>query len=611
MQKTAFKTFVCSFVFSLFILFTINGLFFYTPKVSPQHLEIPRKNISLFFMNNNSAVSAKVRPIKKIALSLPPRNEPKPAIETALAPAKLPTPSAVPAAKKAIEAPAAPVFDDIPLELAAADLDDTLTQNTLQTNKEFVSTDFDRIMNTPPPVYDGKQAEKEAEISKERPWVEAAMTPPVKETPKKRVISITDPENEQDQGGWDTGDEDYTIDENKLHAPKPLLVSSGEPQKPVSAANSANIKEGANYNIEESKQNLLIPLQKDFAAVDDKFKVAKTASKDQIAMVSGNTPISSMIGNSNTPDGIVRREPDTEKQQPEKNWENMSEKSGNDTPWVAAKGTKFPKNSAVLDAQYYKDAEQSALELPQNANASNGDSVKLAAEMVQNILIPIPEDILNEKNLVPQLESSKDDKNKTEDKQEAANQIKKELDKEDSVSMPTEKTKKESKGGLFKSITALFSGEDSTENDNKETAEEDNTSSFVDRITGRVGRKKNSHKPTKILPAEMRLAFQPNRAEISGTTLKWIQAFANKVNSDRSVILEIRIDGSSSYALQQKRLGLLHNILTNKGVDYRKINTVFTTREPNSFIIRTVRINSNIDRDVKESNDQAAYYQSW
>lgn len=127
---------------------------------------------------------------------------------------------------------------------------------------------------------------------------------------------------------------------------------------------------------------------------------------------------------------------------------------------------------------------------------------------------------------------------------------------------------------------------------------------------GSAGTKTEINRP-KSCRAEMRLAFQPNRAEISGTTLKWIQAFANKVNSDRSVILEIRIDGTSSYALQQKRLNLLHNILTNKGVDYRKINTVFTTREPNSFIIRTVRINSNIDRDVKESKDQAAYYQSW
>lgn len=72
MKKTAFKTFVCSFVFSLFILFTINGLFFYTPEATSQNVKIPSKNISLFFMGDaGGAVSAKVRPIKKIALSLP------------------------------------------------------------------------------------------------------------------------------------------------------------------------------------------------------------------------------------------------------------------------------------------------------------------------------------------------------------------------------------------------------------------------------------------------------------------------------------------------------------------------------------------------------------
>ena len=79
MKKTAFKTFVCSFVFSLFILFTINGLFFYTPEATSQNVKIPSKNISLFFMGDaGGAVSAKVRPIKKIALSLPPQKKPAP-----------------------------------------------------------------------------------------------------------------------------------------------------------------------------------------------------------------------------------------------------------------------------------------------------------------------------------------------------------------------------------------------------------------------------------------------------------------------------------------------------------------------------------------------------
>lgn len=66
--------------------------------------------------------------------------------------------------------------------------------------------------------------------------------------------------------------------------------------------------------------------------------------------------------------------------------------------------------------------------------------------------------------------------------------------------MPTESPKKESKGGLLKSITSLFSGGGSTEDNGKETAEEVGGNSFVDRITGRVGRHKDGNKPTKILP---------------------------------------------------------------------------------------------------------------
>lgn len=311
------------------------------------------------------AVSAKVRPIKKIALSLPPQKNPAPATETVYAPA----------------------------------------EQESQSGKEFVSADFDRIMNTPPPVYDGEKAAEETDVSAEKQLAAAAVAAPAKEATKKRVVSITDPENEKDQGGWDTGDEDYSVNENDLHAPKPLLIASSETREPARKAitpiaesndEGGYDKGGDNYDIEENDQNLLIPLQKDFAATEGRFKVAKVADKDQIAMVSGNTPISSMINKDNAADGIVRREPKAEEQQPGKNWESMAEKSGSDNPWVAAKGTKFPKNNAVLDAKYYKDAEQAALEAPQGT-AEDGKSVKLAADMVQNILIPIPEDILNEK----------------------------------------------------------------------------------------------------------------------------------------------------------------------------------------------------------------------
>ena len=115
----------------------------------------------------------------------------------------------------------------------------------------------------------------------------------------------------------------------------------------------------------------------------------------------------------------------------------------------------------------------------------------------------------------------------------------------------------------------------------------------------------------KILPTEIRLSFQPNRAEISGQTLRWIQAFAKKAADESNVGLEIRIDGSGNFTLQQKRLNLLYNILTTNEVPYQKINTVFVEREPNSFVMRTVKVVKD-EEDIKREDEQwKKYYQKW
>ena len=123
------------------------------------------------------------------------------------------------------------------------------------------------------------------------------------------------------------------------------------------------------------------------------------------------------------------------------------------------------------------------------------------------------------------------------------------------------------------------------------------------------GRKKAKSRPVTILPTEIRLSFQPNRAEISGQTLRWIQAFATKTAQTPDLALEIRMDGTSSTDLQQKRLNLLYNILTNKGVDYSMINTVFTSRDPNSFILRTISLKD--DNKKRINNQKTNRYIQW
>ena len=332
-----------------------------------------------------------------------------------------------------------------------------------------------------------------------------------------------------------------------------------------------------------------IPLEFASNKSEQQIEIATKAPKNQIAMADGGKVDLNSIA-------VVQ---ETEKHtNTDKEWYQMSAKDTIESPWVVARGTRNPKNNYVLDEGFYKGVSESEIEKALNSPKSLAEDAEevQVAEMVKNILIPIPEDILNDKNLTPQLVSPKKMK-------------KEQADQPDDESSAHEDTKAE--GGILKSLTSIFSGSEDTqaEEDTGTTEDEDVAPQKRRGLFSAFTERKSS---AKILPAEMRLSFQPGRAEISGTTLRWIQAFANKVIEDPNVVLEIRIDQTSSFELQQKRLNLLHNILTNKGVDYGRISTVFTSREPNSFIIRTLRINDNVNNTVQENKKRSSlYYQSW
>ena len=338
----------------------------------------------------------------------------------------------------------------------------------------------------------------------------------------------------------------------------------------------------------------IIPLE--FGSGQGKEKnvvIAEKAPENQIAMADGgHIDIES----------VSARETTHEEKNAPTEWYEMKDVHPEASPWVVAKGTRNPRNNQVLDEDFYKGMNESdiAAILDKPKPMAKEEEEVQVAEMVKNILIPIPEDILNDENLTPQLVSPKknaQNKAKTESATDAENTV----------------AEGEKSGGLLKSIASIFSGsDDGAGSEENGEAGEDDESEQPRKRRGLFSVFGKDKAPTKILPAEMRLSFQPGRAEISGTTLRWIEAFANKVKKDSSVILEIRIDRTSSFDLQQRRLNLLHNILTNKGVEYGKINTVFTSREPNSFIIRTLRINENVNNDVqKDNNGRNLYYQSW
>ena len=350
-------------------------------------------------------------------------------------------------------------------------------------------------------------------------------------------------------------------------------------------------------------ENLLIPIEKDtISAGNQTAKVVSHPETDKLAMLNKKASIKSMekadasVKDSTSPEGGTI-------------WQTMAEKSAKGKS--LAQKSNFDKNykSESTEKNSNTDTEEKigkVLNSPRIKELQDDGKIQLASETVDNLLIPIPEDILNDPNLTPQLVSSEQNKGLEEKLTEEENKEYQAQDANKSNTISnTQSADKEDKSGILQSITSIFS----------KTAE--NIKTTVDKGSKTIfGKAKEitSSRPNvstgKILPTEIRLAFQPNRAEISGVTLKWLQAFANKTIEDKNAGLEIRIDGSSSYELQQKRLNLLNNILASNGVDFSKINTVFTTREPNSFIIRAVRLN-NANGGMEEDNDWQDYYKVW
>ena len=412
-------------------------------------------------------------------------------------------------------------------------------------------------------------------------------------------------------------------------------------------------------NLADATLSEEIPLIEDNITVHKQINLQNTAQASQIAMIEPNTLINTieeediLKDETNLAEADIKKSelsqitsiPEVSEEIDESAWQTASAATENDedlqnietpssiaedSPWVLAKGNKYAKNQAAVEAYAslpVAPEEPQVQDLPQASETSdhlenplesttsvfNGEdsenivsqtfsepllkekenNSKLAYEMIQNILIPIPDSILNDADIVPDLSSSPDGV------KERPHRIAKPKSNSDEK---TDLDEKEKQSGLFKSISSWFKKNKEETPDNTSSSSKNKgskeKSSILDKAKnkiqsalGDIDDYKNLN-DVSIMPAELRLSFAPNRAEISGQTLRWIYAFADNARDHSDVYVEVRIDGTSSYALQQKRLNLLSSIFASRGLDYRKINTVFTSREPNSFIIRNIRFNN-------------------
>lgn len=354
-----------------------------------------------------------------------------------------------------------------------------------------------------------------------------------------------------------------------------------------------------------------IPLVHNFQAPQQNVTISNEAENSQVALASNNVRLQNLGTVNKVASASVETLSSPSEQQSVEN---------TDDPWTTAVvGNSHITKNKMEDFQKQHADEVSALNKEDVAEAKSANEKKVAYKMVKNILIPIPEEIANDQNLTPQLSYSEENKKLSEKLKKSGI-----IDSDDSdennnkpeiTPIPTqaqsesaENNKEPSTSSLTDSIAAWFSSPASKNNDAQKTettdsAEKSSQSSAFSRLLG-LGAKKDNN----IAPSELKLAFQPNRAEISGQTLDWLKAFStNAVNND-DVFVEIRIDGSSSFELQQKRLNLLYSILINNGVDYNKINIIFTDREPNSFIIRNIRYASEDDANKARKKAYSPWY---
>lgn len=457
MQKTGLKTFVYSFALSLFAIFTANGIYWHTRPSASQEVKIPSKNIMLFLRGNRDTPSTRPAPVKKIALTvLPePRQQETP-----------PTPSSL----QVVYQPEAEVIMadndiiDFPLEIDHNIPDNAIRETEVRTK---LVQNFDEVIHNPPPRAAEKIIPRHSADKSEKAYQEA----PVKSAPQESPVLTA----ELAVPAVLTAEDDKTGDTLQMAA-----AESPEPEA-------------------------IFPLEKtvDPLAQNAGAKVLRNAEANRVALAGSNVPIKSMTSEKSA----QHQEPIANKS---KSWEQMPRRdaladNGEDSPWVVAKGAVAPHNAMVAKEKYYQK-DEAAIQKALNReplDTTNAD-LQLASGTVQNLLIPIPEEILNDENLTPQLVSSDkpDDikkeieverKLKEEVRPEKPLIVKKE---EKSEPQPIEPVKhqtpqEQKKGNILSSLSSIFSSSSNVKESKQNTDDDDFISSIKKKFKGSRSRGKS------------------------------------------------------------------------------------------------------------------------
>ena len=247
------------------------------------------------------------------------------------------------------------------------------------------------------------------------------------------------------------------------------------------------------------------------------------------------------------------------------------------------------------------------LSLPGDDIIDNQASFMVAERIKESVLFPISEEILNDENLTPTFINTKN-KNKSKTKEnKKTNIIKKETTSQITKTTQTathQDNQKKNSNSLLDNLSSLFQKKEETTSDTQKskkvaptysnnTTQQTNLNKTqknsprnqqIGSFYEALKETKHNHEVKNIIPKELSLHFSPNKAEITGKTLKWIKALSNETikNNKR---LEITLANTTDTPLQEKRLNLLYSILTSTDIDVSKIDISTANIDEDTFII--------------------------
>lgn len=556
MQKVAIKAFLCSFSISMLAFTAANRAFLHEKNETPPSIDLKGKNIALFVKN----LQTYRHPVKKIDLNLLDNTTPQ---------------------ADSIEL--ADNFDDI----IKADEGEYITI-PLKNEAPIALADIDTDVLKTAEIPSSDEKNEEVVYSLNQPIAPPKIEQKAIYTPQMEIKT------------------DLAESPKAEDVSKPVVYASNSevlPQKDISAPPPAN-----------TQKNAPLPLVYEKTRNHKQIAIGNPEEMNHVALAQEKAPIESM----------AKKIEDTLPEKEKKQWKSLD-----DNPWVIARANGVNRN-LLADKDLPQTANQDAADVLNIQQDKAG--VKVATETVKNLIIPLPEKLADDEKLMPKLAypSSSEDAKKEKimnakslreeaKKEQEQKKLLTEIEDEDleMTVIPLEQDdeqsekqpEKEEKKGLISSLNKMFS---SAVKETKDTAKE--VSDKVKRkLSARsaIRRAAKANRPINIIPQEIKMSFQPNKAEISGQTLRWVQAFASKAAQEESTFLEVRIDGTRPSVLQQRRLNMLYNILTNKGVEYSKINVVFTSREPNSFILRMVNSNSKEQNNAERINNLGNNHIQW